>query len=114
MSPVIEKLLEVGDALELALGHRRADCPKVSSSIPCTCGSGLRLQEAVRQWDYMRRFDEPLDVGGIILRGDAMVLAAGHKFGCPRLKVPCVCGSSGRHADALAVWEQVAQQVKEQ
>ena len=49
-----EKLIEVGNALARAMGHRIArGCPKVSPAIPCTCGAQSEQSRALSDWEHL-------------------------------------------------------------
>lgn len=45
----IEVLLYAGNVLARALGHYPT-CPKVSPTVPCTCGEGAKQAQALADW----------------------------------------------------------------
>jgi hypothetical protein len=54
MTNTEEKLLELGNNLARALGHRLAyPCPKVSPAVPCTCGAGAQQAKALEDWAHL-------------------------------------------------------------
>jgi hypothetical protein len=51
MTATEEKLIEVGNALARATGHRMsARCPKASPAVPCTCGAAAEQAQALLEW----------------------------------------------------------------
>ena len=50
--------------------------------------------------------------------GNALARSVGHRFarGCPKVSaaVPCTCGAGAEQAKALADWDQLVEQIKEQ
>ena len=55
-----EKLIELGNALARSIGHDPANnggrvhsCPKMSPSIPCTCGAGKQQAKALDDWQHL-------------------------------------------------------------
>jgi hypothetical protein len=54
MTATEEKLIEVGTALARTLGHRMArGCPKLSPTVPCTCGAAQEQSQALSDWDHL-------------------------------------------------------------
>jgi hypothetical protein len=50
MTATEEKLIEIGNALSLSLGHKMGICPKGSQAVPCTCGAGTKQSQALSAW----------------------------------------------------------------
>ncbi len=50
--------------------------------------------------------------------GNALARSVGHRFarGCPKVSaaVPCTCGAEAEQAKALAEWDRLAEQIREQ
>jgi hypothetical protein len=51
------KLIELGNALARSLGHKPVGgsaytCPKISSTVPCTCGAGREQAKALDDWQH--------------------------------------------------------------
>jgi hypothetical protein len=54
MTDLEYKLLELGNALARATGHRMGrGCPKVSPAVPCTCGAAAEQAKARADWDRL-------------------------------------------------------------
>jgi hypothetical protein len=46
-----EKLVELGNAMARSIGHKIArGCPKLSPSVPCTCGASKEQAQALGDW----------------------------------------------------------------
>jgi hypothetical protein len=55
MTNTEEKLIEYGNSLARALGHKMNPpwCPKISSAVPCQCGEGARQAQALSDWNHL-------------------------------------------------------------
>lgn len=54
MTATEEKLLELGNNLARAIGHRFGhNCPKMSHAVPCTCGAAAEQAKALADWDAL-------------------------------------------------------------
>jgi hypothetical protein len=54
VTPTEEKLIEAGNALARAMGHRISrGCPKLSPAVPCTCGASAEQSQALSDWDHL-------------------------------------------------------------
>lgn len=54
MTNLEEKLIELGNKMARAMGHRTGhSCPKISPAVPCTCGAGLEQVQALADWDRL-------------------------------------------------------------
>jgi hypothetical protein len=48
------KLIEAGNALARATGHRISrGCPKLSPAVTCTCGASAEQSQALSDWDNL-------------------------------------------------------------
>lgn len=54
MTNLEEKLIELGNNLARAIGHRMGhSCPKISPAVPCTCGAAQQQAQALADWDQL-------------------------------------------------------------
>ena len=54
MTALEEKLIETGNKLARAMGHRIGrGCPKLSPAVPCTCGAQSEQSKALSDWDHL-------------------------------------------------------------
>lgn len=54
MTNLEERLIELGNKLARSIGHRMGhSCPKISPTIPCTCGAAQQQAQALNDWDQL-------------------------------------------------------------
>jgi len=53
VTPIEEKLIQIGNVLARSIGHVPGRCPKISPTVPCTCGAGKQQAKALSDWDEL-------------------------------------------------------------